>query len=441
MQEAHRESDADIMTGNGPGPDGKTVRIAVVSIGDELLNGHTLNSNLLFIGAELDKGGFSITAEQCVPDDDERIAGAVTEALHDNDAVITIGGLGPTSDDRTREAVTRVLGVQLRPDPAVQKAISEYLAKRGITAVNVSRGKQALVPDNADVIENGNGTAPGLWCTCTDGKVVIMLPGPPRELKPMFTDRILPRLQRLGSPDHASREMHVCGLPESLVADRVEKILDRFANVAPAYCTRPDRLRLRLTARPECMAELREAAVPIRAALGSALLPPGCDSLAATVGDLLCVRSWHLATAESCTGGGIGEALTDIPGASDWFAGGIIAYSNHLKEQLLGVHRTTLETHGAVSREVAEEMVHGVTERCATEAGISVTGIAGPSGGTAEKPVGLVFIGTVVGNSSKVERFVFPGSRDTVRKRTVATALNQLRLQITDLDSSERTNR
>ena len=412
------------------------MKIHVLCIGNEILRGHTLNTNLAFIGQALAAAGYEVGREVCTVDDPEVIRHTVVEELAGADVLITVGGLGPTSDDVTREAVASALQAPLHFDRDVYASIKAYLAGRNMAVPDDGTRVQSMVPEAAIVLPNANGTAPGLWCSA-GAKGVVMLPGPPRELQPLFVEAVLPRLRRLGEPTHVVREIKVCGMPESVAAEAVENVLSGQRHVRPAYCARTGLLDVRLVSAPDRTAELDDAEARVRAALGSAALPAGCAGLAAAVGDLLVGQGWWLATAESCTGGGIGAAITDVPGASAFFRGSAVTYANEWKMRWLGVSQDTLAQHGAVSRETAAEMLEGLLAGGDVQTGIAVTGVAGPSGGTPDKPVGLVFIGTGVQAGRIVRRHVFAGNRETVRRRAVTTALNQLRLQLLDEISSQ----
>jgi nicotinamide-nucleotide amidase len=401
----------------------------VICTGSELLQGHTLNSNLAFLGAQLDGIGLAVSREVSVPDGREAIAAAVLEELRTADVLITVGGLGPTSDDLTREAVAELLGLPLRLDAEVLRAIESYLADRKIRVPAQALRIQAMVPETALALPNLNGTAPGLWCR-SGGKTVILLPGPPRELEPMFVESVRPRLQAMCPPQTYRRVIRICGLGESTIAEKVDSLLASFPGIEPAYCATPALVDVRLSAELALQPRLDQAMDQLIALLGNAVLPADCPTLAAAVGAILRQRGWSLATAESCTGGKIAAAMTDQPGASAFFAGAVVAYSNEWKQHALGVRPDSLARYGAVSAEVAREMLDGLLSRYDVDAGIAVTGIAGPSGGTDGKPVGLVYIATGAGHSVQVQRFSFPGNRDSVRTRTAAVALNQLRLQL-----------
>ncbi len=409
------------------------MRIHAICIGNEVLRGHTLNTNLAFIGETLHRHGYELERELCIPDTAAGIQSAVEQELTVADLVITVGGLGPTSDDLTRDSVAAALGLSLHLDAELVLVIEAYLARRGVCVCNEALKVQALVPDGALVLPNRNGTAPGLWCETAEG-IVVMLPGPPRELQPIVVDSVMPRLRQLSVPDRLSCELRVCGQPESVVAEKVEAILGQFGGIRPAYCAKPGRIDVLLSTVLSDAGVLDVAVKLVRDAFARSVLPAGCATAAEAVGQMLRNRGWGLGTAESCTGGGIAASITDLPGASDFFRGALVTYANEWKSRLLGVKEETLQVHGAVSAETAGEMLTGLLERHDVQAGIVVTGIAGPAGGTAEKPVGLIYIGTGVGQMRDVRRYVFAGNRQSVRQRTVATALNQLRLNLLECE-------
>lgn len=405
------------------------MRIHLICVGNEILLGRTLNTNLAFIGHALGRDGYRVDREVCVPDEPAAITAALRAELSQAAMVITVGGLGPTSDDITRPVVAEALGLQLRLDVDVQARIEAYLAQRHVRIPPEAVRLQAMVPEGASVLPNRTGTAPGLWCP-RPGGAVVMLPGPPREFEPMVTECLLPRLRELAPPVAIACTLCACGLPESVVAESVEAALGASRGITPAYCAQPGQVAVRLSAPPDREQDLEEARSAVAARLGDSILPKGVASLPEAVGQLLRAMGYSLATAESCTGGMIAAAMTDAPGASDYFAGSIVSYSNAWKAACLAVKQETLDRHGAVSRETAVEMLDGLRQRHRSDVGVAVTGIAGPGGGTVEKPLGLVFIASGIRGEAEVNRFVFPGDRSSVRLRTTSAALNQLRLQL-----------
>ena len=407
------------------------MRISILTIGSEILIGHTVNTNLAFLGDALAREGYTVSREVCIPDEPDIIRRAVLAELETADILITVGGLGPTRDDMTRQIVAQALDRELAVDQDLACTIRDYLHARHVTVQDRQVSNQASIPRGAEAIENRNGTAPGIWCPWDDDKVVIMLPGPPRELCPIFENGILPRLCKLVPPTTARRMLKVCGIPESTVAQRVENILDeKYPGLGIAYCARPSVVDVRLTADRGQKETINAAVEDLERHFGDAVLQEESEDVATSVADLLSRQDLWLATAESCTAGGIAARLTDRPGASSYLRGGFVCYVNEWKEEMLGVKSSTLAEHGAVSSETADEMLDGLLRRPDVDAGIAVTGIAGPGGGTPEKPVGLVYIGTGVNEQRAVERYVFPGDRNNVRLRTIAAGLDQLRRQL-----------
>ncbi len=409
------------------------MNVTAVSIGSELLNGDTLNTNLLHLGARLADAGVPLRRELCVPDEEEAIRKALRDALADSDVVVTIGGLGPTCDDLTRPVVAAELGLPLREDPRVAAGIRDFLARRGVSLPEEALRIQSQVPESAEVLPNPNGTAPGLWCRHPRPAAVVLLPGPPSEFIPMVEASVLPRLLSFLPPGvQAPRVVRVAGLPESLVEQRTEKALLGLPALSTAYCARPGCVTVRVTD-PLHRAEILAAAEErLRAAFGSLALPPGCLGPAHHIGVLLQERGWRLAVAESCTGGLVAAAVTDVPGASAWFLGGLVTYANAWKESLLGVPDATLRRHGAVSEPAVRHMLAGLQERFGVETAVAVSGIAGPTGGSPQKPVGTVFLGAAVPGHAEVTRHSFPGNRAAVRERAAAAALVMLRQALLD---------
>jgi nicotinamide-nucleotide amidase len=408
------------------------VVVSVISIGNELLNGDTLNTNLVYLGQRLADAGIPLQREFCVPDEPAAIRAALHDARAHSEVVITIGGLGPTSDDLTRAVVAADLGLELREDPRVAAAIRAYLARRGVTVPTEAVRLQALVPRSAEVLDNPNGTAPGLWCELPGPALVVMLPGPPSEFCPMVDAAFLPRLLRRQPATQArSRVVRVAGLGESHVEARDVQTLSGLAGIEVAYCARPGCVTVRLSA-PQHPEALDAAEERLRTAFADLALPAACQTPAEHVAILLRGRGLTLATAESCTGGLIASVATDIPGSSDWFAGAVVAYANAWKENLLGVRPQTLAEHGAVSVPVVREMLAGLHERFHVAAAIAVSGIAGPAGGTPQKPVGTVVLGISVPGSVELANLSFPGNRRSVRERAAATAFVRLRQALLD---------
>ncbi|MHB1071099.1 MAG: CinA family nicotinamide mononucleotide deamidase-related protein, partial [Gemmatimonadaceae bacterium] len=372
------------------------MQIEVVTIGDELLLGFTIDTNGAWLARELAQHGITIVRRTSVGDSADEIAAAVGDALERTGAVITTGGLGPTSDDVTKPSIARLFGREMHVDDAVMESLHRRWKALGRTGdIPRSNMQQALVPDRAVVLPNAHGTAPGIWLEDSRGRWVAMLPGVPREMRGLFTDHLLPRmLQRMtGAPTVVrSLTIRTTGIAESALSDRIVAIEGfDLEGLGLAYLPGWEGVDLRLTARglstDEADARLARVAAILRAAAGDHVYGKATEDLAGAVLAVLRATGKRIAVAESCTGGMLGARLTAIPGASDVMLGGIIAYHNEVKIGAVGVRRETLESHGAVSQETAREMATGVRRALGASVGVGITGIAGPDGGTTEKPV------------------------------------------------------
>jgi nicotinamide-nucleotide amidase len=420
------------------------MQVEVVTIGDELLLGFTVDTNASYLARELSAIGVEVVRRGTVGDRADAIAAAVGEALSRTGAVITTGGLGPTSDDLTKPSIAALFGRQMRLDQAVLDALTERWAKRGLPMpLPAPNRQQAVIPDGARILVNRHGSAPGIWLEDERGRWVAMLPGVPREMRGMCGDELLPLLMaRFAGASSGvgvvrSRTLRTTGIAESMLAERLGDLAGGVDGMPLAYLPSVVGVDLRLTARG-VPAEVADASLAAGEALlrdrigGHYVYGVGDQDLAALVLDLCRARGLRVSVAESCTGGLLGGRLTAIPGSSDVFWGGVIAYDNSVKTSLLDVDSETLGREGAVSNAVAEQMADGVRARLGTEIGVAITGIAGPGGGTAEKPVGTVSIGwSGVGNRRSVQSRLF-GDREEVRYRATQAALNGLRLGLTD---------
>jgi nicotinamide-nucleotide amidase len=421
---------------------GVLVRIEIVNTGSELMLGRVLNTHQFWLCRQLSDRGCLVQRQTAVDDTAECIRDAVREALGRSDLVIATGGLGPTSDDRTRDVLAAMLGRSLHEDPAVVAHIERWFESRNRVAPPGTR-IQAQVPNGAVVLHNAHGTAPGLLievrpnpCRADGGAAwLVLLPGPPRELRPMFTDQVLPWLQRT----IAAQEPFVCrtlrstGIGESQVQHLIAAPLEALvaAGLDIGYCARPGEVDVRLAARgSNAERKVTEAVDIVLGLIGAAVYGQDEDSLEAVVVRALTQRRQTLAVAESCTGGRLASRITDVPGASAVFVGGAVTYSNALKEKLLGVGADTLAEHGAVSEPVAQAMANGARERLGADYALSITGIAGPAGGTEAKPVGTVFIGLATPNGARVRPFVNRFDRETFKAVTTQQALELLRREV-----------
>jgi nicotinamide-nucleotide amidase len=422
------------MNNSQPAPAGKsTPRFELVTLGDELLLGLTANSHLTWIGAQLGRRGVQLERNVTVSDEADVIARQFRESWARADVVITTGGLGPTCDDRTREVVAEVLGQELVFDASIMTAIEERFAKFNRPCTPNNR-KQAFRFSRGEVLANPNGTAPGLWAQ-QDGKVLVMLPGPPNELQPMFTEQVLPRLAALGlvAEGEAYIQLRTAGVGESMLETRFQPVFDRYPGLGIAYCAHQWQVDCRVRS-PDgrySRATLEAIAEECATLLGDDLIGIGHDSVAKVTADHLRQTGRTLAVAESCTGGLLANSFTDICGASKFFMGGIVSYSNDAKMLLLDCPECLLSQHGAVSAECAVAMACGVAEQLSADYGLAITGYAGPTAGDCEENgVGTIYIGlhSPAGDWSK--KLSYPGQRRTVKQRAVTAAIDWLRREI-----------
>jgi nicotinamide-nucleotide amidase len=418
------------------------LRVEVITIGDELLLGFTIDTNAAYLARELAGIGVEIVRRSTVGDTAGAIAAAVGEALDRTGAVITTGGLGPTSDDLTKPSIAALFGRAMRLDEAILAQLAERWARRGLPLpLPAPNRQQAMIPDGARILVNRHGSAPGIWLEDERHRWVAMLPGVPREMRGMLGDELLPVLMTRHGGSSAgvvrSRTVRTTGIAESTLAERLGDLAGGIDGMPLAYLPGVDGVDLRLTARGVAADRAESALAAGEAALrdrigGQYVYGVGDQDLAGIVLDLCRSRRLRIAVAESCTGGLLGGRLTAIPGSSDVFWGGVIAYDNSVKTDVLGVDASVLERAGAVSNEVADQMAAGVRARMGTEIGVAITGIAGPGGGTPEKPVGTVSIGwSGAVDRRSVQTRLF-GDRDEVRHRATQAALNGLRLGLTD---------
>ena len=404
------------------------VRVELINTGSELILGFTVNSHFNYVARQLATIGLRLDRQTTVPDDRAEMRAAVADALPRSDALIITGGLGPTADDFTREVVAELLGRQLVRDEAVAAHIAERLRKRGIRLPE-SVYVQALVPEGAQVLPNQNGTAPGLVID-HDNRLVLLLPGPPRELKPMFEDQVLPLLdKRFGTPTRFDCRIYkVVGLAESIVEEKAAPALADLKDIELGYSAKMGEVEVRVISHLKSTAD--EAEKRVRAALGDHIFGRGEDRLEEVVVKAFAAARQTIAVAESCTGGLIAHRITNVSGSSKVFLNSWVTYSNESKMRWLGVREETLKKFGAVSKEVAHEMAKGARERSGADFALSTTGIAGPSGGTPEKPVGLVYIGLVTPTRTEVHRHMLLFDRETFKFFASQNALDMLRREL-----------
>jgi nicotinamide-nucleotide amidase len=415
------------------------VKLEVVTIGTELLLGQNIDTNAAELGRTLAAAGVEIIRHTSVADRPDAIRDAVREALDRTGFVITTGGLGPTRDDVTKPVIAQLFGKSLYLDEAVLRMLEERFRRLGRTMPAVNR-TQAEVPTGATVLPNPRGTAPGLWLE-SDGKVAVMLPGVPLEMRGLLVEEVLPRItarQPLGTVVR-SRTVRTTGIAESALAERVGAIEESIAPLTLAYLPSVEGVDLRVTAwelREEEADRLLAAATErLRSSAGDHCYGGDGTDLAAAILTLLRERRAHLAVAESCTGGLLGGRITAVPGSSDVFIGGIVAYDDAVKRDLLGVPQSVLAAHGAVSEPVVLAMAEGAQRRFGAEAGLAITGIAGPSGGTPDKPVGTVWLAAHFKGRRRALKRILPGDRGEIRARAAQAALDLLRRLIIERES------
>lgn len=413
------------------------MNIQIINTGREIMLGRTLNTHHQWLSRQLSAHGYVVDRQVAVDDSGPAIQSAMREALAVADLIITTGGLGPTSDDRTRDLIARLLRKPLREDARALAHIESFFAARRKKCPERVR-VQALVPEGAQVLYNRNGTAPGLALEIPAGAFrpqgawLVMLPGPPRELRPMFRDQALPLIQEHLKQEtpFAFRVLRTTGLGESMVEEKLTAPLEALTarGLEAGYCARPGEVDVQLLVRGEdAAATLTEAERIVRGLMEDLIYGMDEETLEEVVVRRLTERKLKVALAESCTGGHIANRLTNVPGASEVFLAGLVTYSNEAKMKLLGVREQTLIEHGAVSESVVREMAQGARERTGADYAVAVTGIAGPTGGTEDKPVGTVFIGLADAGGVKAGRFQNPFDRETFKYVTSQQALEWLR--------------
>ncbi len=407
----------------------------IVTVGTEILLGNIVNTNSAYLAVECANLGLTVYYQSVVGDNEERMKAVIRTALDRSDVVILTGGLGPTEDDLTKEVTAEVMGMPLVEDAHSKERIERYMkeykknnSQRRITSNNY---KQALIPEGALVLDNHNGTAPGLILE-KDGKIAILLPGPPVELKPMFTEEVYPYLRKKQPEIIYSQVVKICGIGESQVAEDIQDMIQAQTNPTIAPYAKVGEVHLRITAKASDEKEGKKLIKPVvrelKRRFGRNIFATEAEkTLEEAVVDMLRDQQLTLALAESCTGGEISARIVNVPGASQVFTHGFVTYSNRAKRKCLGVKKATLKLEGAVSAKCAKEMAKGGCNAAEADICLSITGLAGPDGGTKETPVGTVFMGCCYNGKVVTREFHFTGNRTKIRQQATAHALAFLR--------------
>lgn len=421
-----------------PTPDSRlltpdSMNAEIIATGSELLTPHRTDTNSLWLTERLNSIGIEVKLKTIVGDDDARMEEALRDALKRSRVVITTGGLGPTEDDVTRKVAARALGRRLMLDEKALAGIREKFLSFGRNMPEIN-SRQAMIIEGAEVLGNPHGSAPGLFLE-HEGCAIALLPGPPREMRPMFETFVMPKLaERAGGVRVVRRILRVAGMGESAVDERIAPVYRQYDNPQTTVLFNQSEIEIHLTAQGKTEQEaellLDGLAGQIEEQLGDAIFAFRGEKMEEVVGLRLAVNGFTLAVAESCTGGLISQRLTDVSGSSSYFREGVVAYSNDAKIRSLGVDESLIVAHGAVSPEVAEAMAEGVRRRADADFGLSVTGIAGPTGGSAEKPVGLVYIALSEDALTQHRRLMLPGDRQLIRWRASQSALDLLRRRL-----------
>jgi nicotinamide-nucleotide amidase len=406
------------------------LRAEIIAIGSELLTPHRTDTNSLWLTERLNSVGIEVQLKTVVGDDEAILEESLRDALRRSEVIISTGGLGPTEDDVTRKVFARVTGRQLKLDYEVLAGIRERFASRGYQ-MTPNNERQALILHGGKVLPNPNGSAPGIKID-QEGKLIVLLPGPPRENQPMFDDYVMPDLERMSRGVRIIRRvLKVTGLGESALDDMIAPIYKEYTNPSTTILFTDSEIEIHLTASADTAARaeeiVEELTDKLEEKLGYYLYSTTGESLEEVVGHRLRLKQFTIATAESCTGGLVAERITRVPGSSDYFVGSVISYTNEVKSHLLDVPREMIERHGAVSGDVAEAMARGVKARTGATIGVSVTGTAGPGGGTDAVPVGTVYVGLADDVVTSNRRLVLPGDRHLIRWRASTAALEMVR--------------
>ena len=404
--------------------------VELICVGTELLLGNIVNTNAAYLAEKCAGLGLSCYFQSVVGDNEERLAQTIRTALDRSDIVILSGGLGPTEDDLTKETAAKVCGRTLEMHEPSRQALERYFTDRGLTLTD-NNWKQAMIPQGAIVLDNHNGTAPGVILETEQAKV-ILLPGPPNELYPMFEESVVPYLEGLTSQVICSQAVKICGVGESRVETQIQDLIDAQTNPTMATYAKTGEVHIRVTAAAEsrkaAMKLIKPLVKELKARFGNDIYSTEEETtLEKAVADLLQANDLTVTCAESCTGGMLSARLVNVPGVSQVYKAGLVTYSNKAKRKILNVKKSTLHKHGAVSPKTAEEMAKGAAVFAKADVAVAVTGIAGPDGGTEEKPVGLVYIACSVKGEVTVKKYQFSGNRGKIRESAAAAALTLMR--------------
>ena len=412
------------------------MKAEIITVGTEILLGDILNTNCRYLSRELAAMGIEMYYQITVGDNEERLLKTLKESLNRSDIVICTGGLGPTEDDITKEVCAKYFGYKLElHKPSLDAMIERFKHMNRVPTKN--NEKQAYFPKEAYILKNDNGTAPGCIME-KEGKMIVVLPGPPKEMESMFENYVKPYLSKLTDDVIESEVLRIIGVGESKVENDILDIIDSQTNPTIATYAKGYECTLRITAKAKSVEEAKELIKPMsdemKRRFGQSLYATGETSIEEVVAKMLVENNLKIAVAESCTGGMVSASLINYPGISSVFMEGCVTYSNEAKMKSLGVKKETLDVYGAVSDNCAKEMASGVAARYNTNVGIATTGIAGPGGGTDEKPVGLVYFGIYINGKVITKKYVFNGDRQGVRERATRTILNDLRLELLNME-------
>jgi nicotinamide-nucleotide amidase len=415
------------------------VNVEIINTGTELLLGDIVNTSFQLLSRTLNDAGFNVLYQTTIGDNGDRLLEVLDIALHRADIVITTGGLGPTRGDITKEMVARYLKRPLVLSDAWVKKMEAFFRSRGLTMA-ANNKKQAMVPEGAEVFNNDVGTAPGLAIWTPEGKLIILLPGPPAETRFVLEEEVMPYLRRTFAEQGVihSRLLHLRGISESMTAAKLDQVVMSQTNPTVAIYARKGEILIRITAKASSLDACndliaREEAL-IRSCVGEYIYGVDYETLAEALGKRLLEKHLTIAFAESCTGGLTSSLMTDVPGSSEYLLGSVVSYSNMAKHEILGVPQETLDRYTAVSRETAKAMAEGVRRLLHTDVGVSITGIAGPGGGTPEKPVGLVYEACATAKGTIIQELRYKASRTTIKMRAAMNAMSMAMDEIKKLD-------